>query len=185
LIFTKTPLAGAYVIEPERMSDARGFFARIWCQKELRRLGLSVDIAQANVGFSRRRGTVRGLHYQRPPHAEVKIVRCTRGAMFDVMVDLRPDSPSYQQWFGAELTEENRKMFYVPEGVATGYMTLVDDTEMTYHTSEFFSPEDASGVRFDDPAFSIAWPLAPTVLSDQDRNWPLMMAAANQEGVRA
>jgi dTDP-4-dehydrorhamnose 3,5-epimerase len=176
MIFKETPLSGAYVIEPERINDNRGFFARVWCKKELEQHGLKGEISQSNVGFSFRKGTFRGLHFQRPPHAEVKIVRCTRGSIFDVIVDLRPESPSYKRWFGVELSAENRKMIYVPEGMAQGYATLEDSTEINYHTSEFFNAESASGVRFDDPAFGIQWPIDPAVVSEQDRNWPLLKA---------
>ena len=174
MIFGETTIPGAFVIEPERIADRRGFFARVWCKKEFQQHGLCGDLLQSNVGFSHQKGTVRGLHFQHSPHAESKIVRCTRGAMFDVIVDLRPDSPTYKHWFGVELTCENSKMIYVPEGIAQGYMTLEDRTEMNYHTSQFFDAQAASGVRFDDPEFAIEWPLAPTVVSEQDRNWPLM-----------
>src|SRR5690242_8035757 len=133
MIFQKTSLSGAYVIEPERIQDHRGFFARVWCQQELEHHGLKADVAQCNIGFSYRKGTLRGLHFQRPPYAEVKIVHCTRGAIFDVIVDLRPESPGYRNWLGIELTAENRRMIYVPEGFAQGYITLTNDTEMGYH----------------------------------------------------
>ncbi len=174
MIFKETTLPGAYVIEPERINDHRGFFARFWCKEELQQHGLKSELVQSNVGFSYRKGTLRGLHFQKSPHAEVKVVRCTSGAIFDVIVDLRPESPSYQRWFGLELSEENRKMIYVPEGFAQGYITLADNTEMYYHTSEFYNAEAAFGVRFDDPAFGIQWPLVPAVVSEQDRNWPLI-----------
>ena len=174
MIFTETPLPGAYVIEPDRINDQRGFFARVWCKKELQQHGLKGELSQSNIGFSYRKGTVRGLHFQRPPHAEVKIVRCTRGSVFDVIVDLRPELRSYKRWFGVELSAENRKMIYVPEGMAQGYITLEDNSEINYHTSEFFNAEAASGVRFDDPALDIQWPVAAAVVSDQDRNWPLL-----------
>jgi dTDP-4-dehydrorhamnose 3,5-epimerase len=173
LIFTETTLPGAYVIEPEKINDHRGFFARVWCKKEFRQRGLKGEMSQSNIGFSYRKGTVRGLHFQKPPHAEAKVVRCTRGSIFDVIVDLRSDLPSYKRWFGVKLSAENRKMIYVPEGMATGYMTLEDKTEINYHTSEFFTVKAASGVRFDDPAFGIEWPIDVTVVSEQDRNWPL------------
>jgi dTDP-4-dehydrorhamnose 3,5-epimerase len=172
MLFHKTPLSGCYVIEPERMQDHRGFFTRVWCQKELQEHGLNAEVLQSNVGLSYRKGTLRGLHYQRAPHAEVKIVRCTRGAMFDVVIDLRPLSPTHKQWFGVELTEENGKMIYVPEGFAQGYLTLIDNTEMNYHTSKFFHRDSASGVRHNDPGFSIKWPLEIAVISDQDTKWP-------------
>jgi dTDP-4-dehydrorhamnose 3,5-epimerase len=174
LIFKETTLSGAYVIEPEKIGDDRGYFARVWCKKELQQHGLKGDIAQSNVGFSHRKGTLRGLHFQKSPHAEVKIVRCTRGSIFDVIVDLRPDSPTYKGWFGVELNEENSRMIYVPEGFAQGYMTLADNTEMNYHTSEFYNPEAASGVRYNDVAIGIRWPMAPTIISPQDCSWPLI-----------
>jgi dTDP-4-dehydrorhamnose 3,5-epimerase len=174
MIFKETTLPGAYVIEPERINDHRGFFARVWCKKELQQHGLNGDLAQSNIGFSHRKGTVRGLHFQRFPYAESKIVRCTRGAIFDVIVDLRPESSTYKCWFGVELSDENRKMIYVPEGMAQGYLTLRDDTEINYHTSQFFNPEAATGVRFDDPVLAIQWPLAASVVSEQDRHWPLL-----------
>lgn len=167
-------LPGAYVIEPEKLGDERGYFARVWCKKELQQHGLKADLAQSNVGFSHRKGTLRGLHFQKAPHAEVKIVRCTRGAIFDVIVDLRPDSRTYKLWVGVELNDENSRMLYVPEGFAQGYMTLTDNTEMNYHTSDFYSAADASGIRYDDKAIGIRWPLIPTVISQQDRNWPLI-----------
>jgi len=174
MIFKETTIPGAYVMEPERITDHRGFFARVWCKREFQQHGLNSELLQSNIGFSYRKGTVRGLHFQTFPHAETKIVRCTRGAIFDVVVDLRPDSPTYKKWFGVELTGENRKMIYVPEGMAQGYMTLEDCTEINYHTSQFFNVEAASGVRFNDPAFDIKWPMAPVVISEQDRNWPLI-----------
>jgi dTDP-4-dehydrorhamnose 3,5-epimerase len=174
VIFKETTLPGAYVIEPERINDQRGFFARVWCKNELQQHGLRTEVSQSNVGFSYRKGTLRGLHFQKFPHAESKIVRCTRGAIFDVIVDLRPESPTYMRWLGIELSDENHKMIYVPEGMAQGYITLFDNTEMNYHTSKFFNAESASGVRFDDPALAIKWPIAATVVSEQDRNWPLI-----------
>lgn len=170
--FQETPLTGAYVIDPERITDQRGFFARIWCKNELRERQLETELAQSNVGFSHRRGTLRGLHFQQAPHTEVKLVRCSRGSMFDVIVDLRPESASYKRWFGVVLSEENRKMLYVPAGCAQGYITLADNTEMYYHTSEFFHPESASGVRHDDLEFGIVWPIEIAVISQQDREWP-------------
>ncbi len=175
MIFKETTLPGAYVVEPERINDHRGFFARVWCKKELQQHRLNGDLSQSNIGFSHRKGTVRGLHFQRFPYAESKIVRCTRGSIFDVIVDLRPESSTYKCWFGVELSDENRKMIYVPEGMAQGYLTLQDNTEINYHTSQFFNAEAASGVRFDDPVLAIQWPLAASVVSEQDRNWPLMM----------
>ncbi len=174
MTFTETTLPGAYVIEPERINDHRGFFARVWCKKEFQQRRLKSEFVQSNIGFNYLKGTLRGLHFQKSPYAEVKVVRCTRGAIFDVIVDLRPDSPSYKLWFGLELSDENGKMIYVPEGFGQGYITLVDNTEMYYHTSEYYNMEAAFGFRFDDPAFGIQWPLVPTVVSEQDRNWPLV-----------
>lgn len=171
MIFHETTLPGAYVIEPERINDHRGFFARIWCRNELEQRGLNADLAQTNVGFNLRKGTLRGLHFQKSPNAEVKIVRCTRGAIFDVIVDLRQESPGYKNWFGVELTEENRKMIYAPEGFAQGYITLADNTEMYYLTTEFYHPDSAYGVRYNDPAFEIEWPIEVTEISQQDREW--------------
>jgi len=170
--FTEGPIKGAYIIDVKRIGDERGYFGRLWCQKEFEALGLKAHISQSNIGVNKQAGTLRGLHYQTAPHLEVKIVRCSRGAMFDVIVDLRPDSSTFKQWFGRELTADNATMLYVPEGCATGYQTLVDDTEMYYHATEFYHPESATGVRFDDPAFGIEWPVEITGMSDNDANWP-------------
>ena len=170
--FTETPIKGTYLIDVNRIGDDRGYFGRLWCQKEFEDKGLISHITQSNIGVSKLAGTTRGLHYQKAPDQEVKIVRCSRGAMFDVIVDLRPDSPSFKQWFGVELTAENATMLYVPEGCATGYQTLVDDTEMYYHATAFYAPDSATGVRHNDPAFGIEWPREPSVMSDNDINWP-------------
>lgn len=174
MIFTETGLQGAYILEPERINDHRGFFGRIWCRNELQNKKLKTELAQCNVGFSYLKGTLRGLHYQKPPYPEVKIVRCTKGMVFDVIVDLRSESPSYKGWFGVELSEENRKIIYVPEGFAQGYLTLVDNTEIYYTTSEFYHPEVASGIRYNDPEIGIEWPIEVAVISQQDREWPNM-----------
>jgi dTDP-4-dehydrorhamnose 3,5-epimerase len=171
MIFHDTPLCGAYVIEPERKEDHRGFFARIFCTNELNERGLHSQLVQSNVGFSHAKGTLRGLHFQVAPHCEVKIVRCPRGAIYDVIVDLRPNSPTYKRWFGVELTADNCKMIYVPEGVAQGYITLEDNTEIYYHTSKFFHSASAWGVRYNDEAFGIAWPIEVAVISKQDASW--------------
>lgn len=160
------------ILEVKRIGDDRGYFGRLWCEREMAEQGLVSVIRQSNVGFSPRKGTLRGLHYQCAPHQEVKIVRCTRGRVFDVVVDLRPDSPTYCAWHGEELTPDNGKMLYVPEGCATGYLTLEDDSEIYYNTSEFYAPDAATGVRWDDPAFAIDWPTQPAVLSDNDVSWP-------------
>ena len=171
MIFTPLDLADAYIIDVDPHMDQRGFFTRSFCQNEFADHGLNPNIVQINTGFSHKKGTLRGMHYQMPPYAEAKLVRCIRGAIFDVMVDLRPNSGTHKKWFGAELTHQNRRMLYVPEGFAHGYITLEDDTEMIYQTSQFFSKEHATGVRFDDPAFHIDWPMEPTVLSEQDKSW--------------
>jgi dTDP-4-dehydrorhamnose 3,5-epimerase len=172
VIFEKTPIPGVWILEVEKRADDRGFFGRAWCRREFEAQGLASDFPQANIGYSVKRGTVRGLHFQKHPWQEVKIVRCTRGAMFDVVVDLRPDSPSYTRWFGVELTQDSHRLLYVPEGCAQGYQTLVDETEMSYQTSTFYAPDSAAGVRFDDPAFGIEWPLPVSVISEADRTWP-------------
>lgn len=172
--FTEAGIAGAMLIEPAPHKDDRGRFMRAWCTREFSEHGLDFLPVQANMGFSLRKGTVRGMHFQQEPAPEAKLVRCTRGAMFDVVIDLRQESPSYGKWYGAELTAENGRMLYVPERCAHGYQTLEDSTEMYYMTSQFYAPEAACGVRFDDPAFGIQWPLEPTAISEQDRNWPLM-----------
>ncbi|HEX9485687.1 MAG TPA: dTDP-4-dehydrorhamnose 3,5-epimerase [Gemmatimonadales bacterium] len=172
MIFTATTLPGAFVVEPERREDHRGFFARVWCQHEVEEHGLTSRVAQVNVGFTLQRGGLRGLHFQLPPKQEVKVVRCTMGALYDVIVDLRLDSPTHRQWIGVELTAQSRRMLYVPAGCAHGYQTLTDNTEMYYQTSEGYAPELARGVRYDDPAFGIAWPLPVTSISDADRSWP-------------
>jgi len=170
--FSQTPIAGAYVIEPKRIEDQRGFFARVLCKAELEEHGLVSNLLQTNMALSHRAGTLRGLHFQVPPHAEVKIIRCTKGSVYDVIVDLRRGSPTWKHWFGVELSEGNRKMLYVPEGCAQGYITLVDDAEIYYHTSAFYCPEAALGVRYDDPEFGIDWPVDVAVISPQDEKWP-------------
>lgn len=170
--FLPTPLAGAYLVELEPLEDERGFFARSFCQNEFRALGLDPVVAQCNVSFNRRRGTLRGLHYQAEPHAEAKLVRCTRGAIWDVIVDLRSNSPTARQWFAAELTAENRRSLYVPAGFAHGFQTLADDTEVFYQMSEFYHPEAARGIRWDDPVLAIPWPIKDAVVSPRDRGFP-------------
>jgi dTDP-4-dehydrorhamnose 3,5-epimerase len=173
MIFIETKLPGAFVIDVEPIEDDRGFFARAWCRREFSEHGLSTDLAQANMSFNKRKGTLRGMHFQKAPHAEVKLVRCTRGAIYDVIVDLRPGSPTHSRWVGVELTAENRRMLYVPEGFAHGFQTLEDNTEIFYLVSEFYTPESEGGVRWSDPVFDIEWPLgAPTEISDKDRSWP-------------
>jgi dTDP-4-dehydrorhamnose 3,5-epimerase len=172
--FTETDVVEARVIDPTPQKDDRGRFMRAWCAKEFADNGIEFAPVQANMGLSVRRGTVRGMHFQEAPALEAKLVRCTRGAIFDVVLDLRPESPTYCKWYGAELSAENGRMLYVPEHCAHGYQTLEESTEMYYMASEFYNPSAARGVRFDDPAFGIQWPLAVTAISEQDRNWPLI-----------
>lgn len=175
MIFRETSLSGAYIIEPEFMEDERGFFARTWCQREFREHRLNTSLVQCNISFNKKKGTLRGMHFQRPPYEEAKLVRCTMGAIYDVIIDLRPDSPTFKKWFAAELTAENRKMLYIPEGFAHGFITLTDNTEVFYQMSQFYYPQYASGVRWNDPAFNIIWPIDVAVISDRDRNFPDFM----------
>jgi len=170
--FTETKVAGAFLIEPEPIADERGFFARTWCRDEFADHGLAGELAQANISFNHRKGTLRGLHYQAAPHAEAKLVRVTRGAVWDLALDLRRDSPSYLAWFGAELSDANRHMVYVPEGCAHGFLTLTDDAEVAYQMSAPYAPEAARGVRFDDHAFGIEWPGEVVVINERDRTYP-------------
>jgi len=172
MLFTETTLAGAYVIAPERQADERGFFARTFCADAFAERGLATDFPQCNISFNAERGTLRGMHYQEPPHAEAKLVRCTMGAIHDVIVDLRPDSPTFTQWVAAELSAENRRMLYIPEGLAHGFLTLTDSSEVFYQISRRYDRASARGVRYDDPAFGIDWPGPIKVISERDRNWP-------------
>jgi len=171
--FMETGIEGARVIDPSPHHDDRGRFLRAWCAREFAEHAVNFLPVQANLGFSKTRGTVRGMHLQEAPATEAKLVRCTKGAIFDVVVDLRPGSLSYGKWYGVELSAENCRMLYVPENCAHGYQTLEDCTEMYYMTSGFYTPNAARGVRFDDPGFGIRWPLDATVISAQDRSWPL------------
>lgn len=168
---TQIHLTGAYVIEPEPTFDERGFFARTWCREELRSHGLNIVIEQCSVSFNRKKGTLRGMHLQVAPHEEVKIVRCTQGAIYDVILDLRSNSQTYGKWFFAELSASNRKMLYVPAGFAHGFQALHDDTEVFYQISEPYSPECARGIRWNDPLFEFAWPISNPILSDRDRSF--------------
>ncbi len=175
MIFRETDLAGAYLVEPERLEDERGFFARTWCADEFARLGLNPLLNQCSVSRNHRAGTLRGLHFQRAPHAETKLVRVTRGCVFDVIVDLRPASPTRHRWFAAELDAESGLMIYVPEGFAHGFQTLDDDTEVSYQISVPYRGASAAGLRWDDPAIGIEWPLAPTrMISERDLAFPLL-----------
>lgn len=174
MIFTETRLQGAFVIEPERIGDERGFFARTWCEREFRMHGLNPRLVQCNVSFNRKKGTLRGMHYQAEPHGEAKLVRCTMGSIYDVIIDTRPESSTFRQWVAVELTAENRKMLYVPQGFAHGFQSLEDETEVLYHMSEFYVGDSAHGVRWDDPAFGIQWPEAERIISERDLRFSLL-----------
>ncbi len=176
MIFSNTAIPGVWVLDPEPVEDERGFFARTFCAREFAARELSTAWAQASVSVNRRRGTLRGLHYQAAPHEETKLVRCTAGAVFDVVVDLRPGSPAYALHVAVELTADNRRQMYVPPGCAHGFQTLADSTELSYLISAFHEPSAARGARFDDPRLGISWPLEPTVISARDRAWPLLPA---------
>ncbi len=170
--FVVTALKGAYIIEPEQLCDDRGFFARTWCKKEFLAQGLNPELVQCNISFNRKKGTLRGMHHQVAPHQEAKLVRCTAGAIYDVLVDLRPLSPTFKSWVGVELSAENRKMIYVPEGFSHGFLTLMDDTEVFYQMSEYYAPECARGYRWNDPTFNIVWPEKIANISERDLNYP-------------
>lgn len=183
--FAETDVAGAMVIDPSPHEDHRGRFMRAWCAREFIEHGIEFVPLQANLGFSKMRGTVRGMHFQVAPAREAKLVRCTRGAIFDVVLDVRQESPSYGTWYGVELTSGNGRMLYLPEGCAHGYQVLEADTEMHYMASAFYTPSAARGVRFDDPAFGIVWPLPVTEMSEQDRNWPLQERSSRERAIAA
>ena len=174
--FTPTPIAGAWIIEVEPVSDARGSFARTICAREFAQRGLATSFVQHSRSLNFGKGTLRGLHLQRPPHAEAKLIACIRGAVYDVCVDMRPDSATFRQWFSVELTQGNERQFYLPEGCAHGFQTLADNSEIHYAMSNFYAPDAAFGYRWNDPAFAIDWPLAPTVMSAKDEEWPLLEA---------
>jgi dTDP-4-dehydrorhamnose 3,5-epimerase len=184
LRFTETRLEGAWIIDPSPHHDERGRFMRAWCMRELEERRIHFLPVQANMQFSPRSGTVRGLHLQTAPAVEAKLVRCTRGAVFDVAVDLRPASRSFGEWCGVELTAENGRMLYVPEHCAHGFQSVEEDTEVMYLTSAFYAPESCRGARFDDPAFGIRWPLPVSAISEQDRNWPLMQGQGDPAATR-
>ena len=175
MVFSETKLKGAFTIEIEKKKDGRGFFARTWCEREFEVQGLTVHFVQVNIAFNEKEGIVRGMHYQVAPHEEVKLVRCTKGALLDVIIDLRINSPTYRQWVGVELTEDNYRMLYVPEGFAHGYQTLRDNTEILYQVSQFYAPDSEGGVRWNDPAFQIEWPeTKKRNVSTKDQIWPLL-----------
>ena len=170
--FTPSRIGGAWIIDITPIHDQRGFFAATWLPGEFRKHGIEPALAQCNVAYNHKRGTLRGMHFQRAPHAQAKLIRATRGALFDVIIDLRPGSPTFRQWDSIELSADNRRMFYMPEGVAHGYLTLTDDVEAHYHASTPWVPSAEGGVRWDDPAFGITWPFAPVVISEKDAGWP-------------
>jgi dTDP-4-dehydrorhamnose 3,5-epimerase len=171
MIFTDTNLAGVLLIDLQRREDERGYFARAWCAKEFSDHGLP-NFVQTNMSLCRRKGTVRGLHWQAQPHGEAKFMRCIRGSIFDVVVDVRPDSPTFGRWMGVELTSENRRAIYIPEGCAHAYQALTDDAEVLYSASRAYAPGSERGIRWNDPAFNIEWPIAEVIVSDKDRAWP-------------
>lgn len=181
MIFEETPLAGAFVVHPEPRADERGAFARVFCRREFEAHGLDPDVVQANVSVNAAAGTVRGMHFQRPPHAEAKLVRATRGAIFDVIVDLRRDSPTYLAWFGIRLDEHDRTMLYVPPCFGHGYQALDDDAEATYLVSEYYAPGAEGGLRHDDPGLRIEWPLPVSSISPKDAAWPLLGEGAEEQ----
>lgn len=170
--FQPTDLSGVWLIDLEPIEDERGFFARTFCEREFGKRGLETRFVQHSISRSKLAGTLRGMHFQKPPHEEVKLIRCTRGMLHDVIIDLRPQSPTFRRWQGFELTADNKCQLYIPKGFAHGFQTLCDDTEICYLISAFYTPEAASGVRYDDPAFTIHWPLPISVISDKDRTWP-------------
>ena len=178
MTFTETPLKGAFIIDIEPIIDSRGFFANTWALDEFERAGLDSTMVACNLAWNKAKGTLRGMHFQQDPFAQIKLVRCTRGALLDVIVDLRPGSKTFCRWTGIELSADSRRMIYVPRGFAHGYLTLADDTEAHYNVSAGYAPDHATGVRWDDPAFGIDWPFEPTVISPRDREWPLFNGTA-------
>jgi dTDP-4-dehydrorhamnose 3,5-epimerase len=172
MIFAATPVEGAFLIQPERREDERGFFARTYCVRELEEHGLNPQVVQRSVSFNHKRGTLRGMHYQVAPHEETKLVSCNRGEIYDVIIDLRPGSPSHRRWTAAALSADNGHILYIPSGCAHGFLTLTDDAIVDYQISDFHHPESARGVRYDDAAFDVKWPFEPTVVNTRDRAWP-------------
>ena len=172
MIFSETELKGAFLIEPERKEDYRGFFARTWCQQEFESHGLNSHLVQCSLSFNKKKGTLRGMHYQTRPYEEAKLVRCTKGELFDVIIDLRPNSSTFKSYFSVVLNDENRMMLYIPEGFAHGFQTLADNTEIFYQMSQFYSPDHSAGVRWNDPAFGIKWPNDTRIILERDMNYP-------------
>lgn len=181
MIFIETQLKGAFIIKPERLEDERGFFARSWCQREFEAHGLNSRLVQCNISFNKKAGTLRGMHYQAAPYEEAKLVRCTQGAIYDAIIDLRPESPTFKQYTAIVLTAQNRQMLYVPEGFAHGFLTLEDHTEVFYQMSEFYAPEYARGIRWNDPAFNIQWPADVQIISERDQNLPDFKRSRDRE----
>ena len=172
MIFNETSLQGVFVIEPEILTDERGAFARIFCQNEFKNHGLDPNISQCSISLNKKTFTLRGMHFQKSPHAETKLVRCSRGLIYDVIVDLRPTSPTFMAWISVEVSDDNKRMVYVPEGFAHGFQTLRDNTEVIYQMSQFYSPGHSGGFRWDDPSFNIEWPNEPIVISSKDQSFP-------------
>jgi dTDP-4-dehydrorhamnose 3,5-epimerase len=172
MIFTETKLKGAFILEVEKHEDERGFFGRSWCTNEMKKHGLNANVLQANISFNKKRGTLRGMHYQIAPYQEAKLVRCSGGSIFDVIIDLRKDSPTFKQWIGVELSQANYKMLYVPEDFAHGFITLENNSEISYLMTEIFVPDAGATIRWNDPLFNIIWPLEPTILSVKDSSQP-------------
>lgn len=173
MLATETKLKGSYIIEPERFADERGFFARVYSEKEFASLGLNIHFIEGNMSFNLRKGSLRGMHYQAAPHGQAKLVRCTRGAIFDVGIDLRPDSPTFKQWIGVELSEHNRRLLFIPGDFAHGYLTLQDETEVSYQVTSDYVPESSRGFRWDDPTFDVKWPdVGQIIINERDRTYP-------------
>lgn len=172
MFFKETKLKGAYIIEIEKIDDERGFFARAWCKKEFENIGLNTNLVQCNLSYNKTKGTLRGMHYQVKPYEEVKLIRCIKGKIYDVIIDLRKDSDTYKQWIGVELSDKNSRLLYVPEGFAHGYQTLEDDTYVFYQVTEFYTPKSEKGVRWDEPDIAIKWPIEENiVISEKDKSW--------------
>ena len=172
MVFRETKLKGAFLIDLEKSEDERGFFARSWCKNEFEAHGLNSRLVQCNISFNKKKGTLRGMHYQAPPQGEAKLIRCTAGSIYDVIIDLRPQSATFTHWYGVNLSADNYMMLYVPEDLAHGFLTLADETEVFYQMSEFYSPAHGRGIRWNDPLFRIEWPDEPRIISDRDRSYP-------------
>lgn len=174
MIFNKTKLDGPIIIEPEKLEDNRGFFARVFCAEEFKKHNINFKIIQSSISYNKSKGTLRGMHYQEVPKEEAKLVYCTKGAILDIIIDLRKKSPTYHDWISVELTEKNQKILYIPKGFAQGFLTLKDDTEIYYQMNEVYSPEHAKGIRWNDPSLKIKWPIKNPIISDKDKNWELL-----------